>query len=78
MIVAFEDGHPDRPIIVGNVYNSDNKPPRTLPDDSLKTIVQNVAGNFFVLDSKKGSELLKIRTAFRNFCHTIGDCSVMD
>jgi type VI secretion system secreted protein VgrG len=78
VIVAFEDGHPDRPIIVGNVYNADNKPPRTLPDDPFKTIVQDVAGNFFVLDSKKGSESVTIRTAYLNQFTTMGNCSKPD
>ena len=56
VVVAFLNGDPDRPIIVGNVYNAANLPPRTLPDDPLKTIVQDVAGNFVALDSKEDSE----------------------
>ena len=73
VIVAFEDGHPDRPIIVGNVYNADNKPPRTLPDDSLKTIVKDVAGNFIALDSKEGAESVTILTAYKTNFWMIGD-----
>ncbi|MGB8845732.1 MAG: type VI secretion system tip protein TssI/VgrG [Terracidiphilus sp.] len=32
VIVSFEEGDPDRPIITGRVYNADQMPPYTLPD----------------------------------------------
>jgi type VI secretion system secreted protein VgrG len=31
VIVAFLEGDPDRPIIVGRVYNEDHMPPYSLP-----------------------------------------------
>ena len=78
VVVAFVNGDPDRPIVVGNVYNAVNQPPRKLPDDAYKTIVQDVAGNFVVLDSEKRSESLTIRTAYLNQFTTMGKCSKPD
>ncbi len=40
VIVAFEEGDPDRPIIVGSVYNDDQLPPYDLPDNKTRTTIK--------------------------------------
>ncbi|MEM6994502.1 MAG: type VI secretion system tip protein TssI/VgrG [Myxococcota bacterium] len=37
VVVDFLDGNPDRPLVVGCVYNGDNAPPYPLPDDKTKS-----------------------------------------
>ena len=64
VLVEFMNGDPDRPIITGSVYNADNMPPWTLPDDAhisgIKTLSTDKAKakNFSELhfDDKIGKE----------------------
>ncbi|MDX1812108.1 MAG: type VI secretion system tip protein TssI/VgrG, partial [Gammaproteobacteria bacterium] len=40
VIVSFEDGDPDRPLIIGRVYNAELKPPHDLPANATMTTMK--------------------------------------
>jgi type VI secretion system secreted protein VgrG len=40
VVVQFLDGNPDRPLIVGCVYNGENTPPYALPDNKTRTTIK--------------------------------------
>ena len=66
VVVEFLEGDPDRPLVVGTVYNDDNKPPYELP--SNKTIAgiksdSTKGGNGYnewSFEDKKGSEKITV------------------
>jgi type VI secretion system secreted protein VgrG len=67
VVVDFLEGDPDRPIIVGSVYNSNEMPPYTLPDEKSKTVLfkslsYKGGGGFneIRIEDKKGSEQIFI------------------
>lgn len=67
VVVDFLEGDPDRPIIVGSVYNANEMPPYTLPDEKTKTVMfkslsSKGGGGFneFRIEDKKGSEQIFI------------------
>ncbi|MFZ5891793.1 MAG: type VI secretion system Vgr family protein [Myxococcota bacterium] len=41
VIVEFLEGDPDRPLITGRVYNNDNMPPYTLPDNGTQSGIKS-------------------------------------
>ena len=69
VVVEFLEGDPDRPIITGGVYNADNMPPYTLPENKTQSGIKSRsskdgnAGNFNEIrfEDKKGHEELHMQ-----------------
>jgi type VI secretion system secreted protein VgrG len=69
VIVDFLEGDPDRPIITGRVYNADNMPPYTLPENQTQSGIKSrstkggTPDNFNEIrfEDKKGEEELYLQ-----------------
>jgi type VI secretion system secreted protein VgrG len=68
VLVDFLEGDPDKPIIVGRVYNADQMPPWTLPDNQTQSgiLTRSTTGgssdtaNYLQFEDKSGSEQINI------------------
>ncbi len=66
VLVDFVEGDPDRPIIVGSVYNGSNMPPYKLPDEKTKSTLKSDSSkggggfNEIRLEDAKGKEQIFI------------------
>jgi type VI secretion system secreted protein VgrG len=67
VMVQFEQGNPDRPIVVGMMYNADTMPPYTLPENKtqtgIKTNSSKEGGGFneLMFEDKKDDELVRFQ-----------------
>jgi type VI secretion system secreted protein VgrG len=68
VLIDFLEGDPDRPIITGRVYNADQMPPYTLPDNQTQSGIKSRSSkqggssnyNEIRFEDLKGSEMITI------------------
>jgi type VI secretion system secreted protein VgrG len=67
VVVVFLDGNPDRPLIMGSVYNSKNTPPWSLPANKTQSgfLTRSIKGkgsnaNSFMFEDKSGAERVSL------------------
>lgn len=68
VVIQFEEGDPDRPVVVGALYNDVNMPPYPLPEDRMVTGVKTnrykEGGGFneLIMDDLKEQELVRFQS----------------
>ncbi|EKG30220.1 type VI secretion system tip protein TssI/VgrG [Pseudomonas avellanae] len=86
VVMVFLDGNPDRPLIMGSVYNSRNTPPWSLPANKTQSgfLTRSIKGhggnaNFFRFEDKAGAEQVSLHAerdldthVEANESHTVG------
>jgi type VI secretion system secreted protein VgrG len=62
VVVAFLEGDPDRPLVVGRLHNAEKLPPLVLPRDKHKTEIRDHGNNKLIMHGKPGQEHLSLVT----------------
>lgn len=70
--VAFVEGDPDRPMILGHLYNGDNATPLSLDKESRRSVIKDDVGNYLFMSSADGHEAVRIHTARNDMYWAIG------
>lgn len=69
VVVSFLDGNPNRPMVIGSVYNQDHPPPLKLPDKKNVSVIQSRStkagepANLLSMDDSVDEELFAIYAA---------------
>jgi type VI secretion system secreted protein VgrG len=62
VMVIFQDGDPDLPLIVGFVHNASAMPPADLPASKFQNLIRTPFGHHMIIDDKEGKEKIQIFT----------------
>jgi type VI secretion system secreted protein VgrG len=68
VVVQFEEGDPDRPIIIGMLYNDATMPPYALPANQTQSGIKTNSSkggsgyNELMMEDKKGAELVRFKS----------------
>lgn len=79
VIISFLEGDPDRPLIVGRVYNGQNMPPNGLPGGGMISGLKSNStpggggNNCIMMDDTKGNELYSMNAQFNCTEHVGND-----
>lgn len=83
VVVDFEEGDPDRPIVIGMLYNADTMPPYPLDSQKtrsgVKTNASKGGGGYheLVFEDKKGEEFVRFQSE-KNYLQTVKNNARVD
>lgn len=72
VIVSFEEGDVDRPIITGRVYNAEKMPPLGLPNNKTKSVIRDHGGNQVILEGHGGVQQMLLHSPHSKTTLTLG------
>ena len=60
VIVSYQEGDPDMPLVTGRVYNGENTKAINLPANKTQSAIQDHSGNEIVMEGKSGSQDIRV------------------
>jgi type VI secretion system secreted protein VgrG len=72
VIVMFEGGDPDLPLVTGRVYNAENMPPVELPGGKTQSIIRDHGANEIKMEGEGGKQSIRMFSPHANTVFKIG------
>jgi type VI secretion system secreted protein VgrG len=73
VVVIFQEGNPDRPLVIGSVYNALQMPYASLPDNSLLSYITDDGGNIIAMYPLEGSQAVRVYSPTSSAAFVVGD-----
>src|SRR5207244_4620898 len=75
VVVEFEEGDPDRPLITGRVYNAEKMPPLPLPENKTQSLIRDHGGNQLVMEGSGKKQQILLHSPHSDTTLSIGSPS---
>lgn len=72
VLVAFEHGNVDRPVIVGCLFNGNTKPPLPLPEAAHIHVIKDQGGNVFSINPQSDGQTILVYSPSENSWIVVG------
>jgi type VI secretion system secreted protein VgrG len=70
VIVSYQEGDPDMPLVTGRVYNGENTKAVDLPANKTQSAIQDHSGNYMIMEGKSGVQDIRVN-AVKDMNYTI-------
>jgi type VI secretion system secreted protein VgrG len=60
VVVSYQEGDPDMPLVTGRVYNGENSKALDLPANKTQSSVQDHSGNSILMEGKGGAQKINV------------------
>ena len=69
VVVSYQEGDPDMPLVTGRVYNGENEKAISLPANKTQSSIQDHSGNLITMEGKAGAQDIRV--------HAVKDMNVI-
>lgn len=72
VVITYEEGNPDRPLITGRLYNAATMPYIGLPAGKTRSVISDHGGNELIMEGDGGKQQIRIGSPKQDTFMTIG------